>query len=75
MWTHFSTFLHITHFAPHLSCGELSLCDRFPSHFSCGENAPHDNLSDGQISPHDRFFFTNAACGACDKYQVWVGFF
>ena len=27
--TDFSTFLRITHFAPNLSCGELSLCDRF----------------------------------------------
>ena len=27
--TDFSTFLHKTHFAPHFSCGELSLCDRF----------------------------------------------
>ena len=68
--TDFSTFLRITHFAPNLSCGELSLCDRFSSHFSCGETSPHDNLSYGKISPHDRFFSTSTACGACDKYQV-----
>ena len=54
--TDFSTFLCITHFAPHLSCGELSLCDRFFSHFSRGETSLHDNLSYGKISPHDRFF-------------------
>ena len=57
--TDFSTFLHITHFAPHLSCGELSLCDRFSSHFSCGETSPHDNLSYGKFSPHDKFFLHN----------------
>ena len=68
--TDFSTFLRITHFAPNLSCGELSLCDRFSSHFSCGETSPHDNLSYGKISPHDRFFSTSTACDACDKYQV-----
>ena len=54
--TDFSTFLHITHFAPHLSRGEFSLCDRFSSHFSCGETSPHYNLSYVKLSPHDRFF-------------------
>ena len=48
--TDFSTFLCITHFAPNLSCGELSLCDRFSSHFSCGDTSPHDNLSYAKIS-------------------------
>ena len=77
---HVETFLHdrflyifplITYFAPHLSWGELSICDRFSSHFSCGETSPHDNLSHGNNSPHDRFFSTSTACGACEKYQVW----
>ena len=65
-------FLHITHFAPHLSCGEFSLCDRFSSHFTCGETSPHDNLSYGKFSPHDKFFSTTTGCDGCDKYQVWV---
>ena len=30
--------------------------------------SPHDNLSCGEISPHDRFFFTGTAC---DKYHLW----
>ena len=59
-------FLHIspqTHFAPNLSCEEFSLCDRFSSHFSCGETSPHDNLSYRKISPHDRFFL--------HKHRLW----
>ena len=54
--TDFSTFLHKTHFALHLSRGVFCLCDRSSSHFSCGEISPHYHLSYGKISPHDRFF-------------------
>ena len=70
--TDFSTFLHIPHFSPHLSCGELSQCNRFSSYFSCGKTSPHENLSYGKNSPHDRFFSTSTACGACDKFEIWV---
>jgi len=34
--------------------------------------SPPDNLSCGQISPHDRFFSTGTARGARDKYEVCV---
>ena len=35
---------------------------------------PRDNVSCREISPHDRFFSTATACGACDKYQVCMWF-
>ena len=76
---HFST----THFAPHLSCGELSVINLF-LHFSCGETSPHENLRCGQISPHDRIFLHKhclwclwqisgmAVCYICLLEWIWL---
>ena len=74
-WTHFSP--HYT-FSSHFSCGEffhMIICH--VKNLSTWQSVmwrvcPLENLSCGQISPHDRFFSTVTTPGTHDKYQVCI---
>ena len=61
--TDFSTFLHKTTFCSTFVMWRTFSMYIFSSHFSCGESSPHENLSYGIISPHDRFFL--------HKHRLW----
>ena len=66
--SHVENFLHVTDF-PYISHAERYL---HVTEFITWRNFPLENMSWGKFLHMTIFFSTDAVCGVCDKYQVWI---